>query len=125
MNNILIELLFFIVNAIHVGSWIFILIGGFLNKQYAFWIIYYIVPFMYILQIFPEHPFETIKIKLLGKEKEKREKLYHPLFVLTILQKNLTEWFFKKSIFNPVSYQGLMIFAMIINTRIVLHKKIL
>lgn len=120
MNNILVEILFFIVNAIHVGAWIFILIGGFLNKQYAFWIIYYIIPFMYILQIFPEHPLETIKIKLLGKEKEKREKLYHPLFVLPILQKNLTELFFKKSIFNPVSHQGLMILGMIINIRIVL-----
>lgn len=120
--NIIKELLFFIVYTIHTGAWIFILVGGFFNKQYAFWIVYYIVPLMYILQMFQEHPFESMKVALLKEEKEKRDNLYHPYFILPVVQKHLSENVFKNSVFNPVSYQGLMILAMIMNVRIILEK---
>lgn len=122
MRNFIIELLFFFVYLIHTGTWIFILVGGFVKKQYAFWIVYYIVPLMYILQMFEEHPFESMKVALLKDEKEKRDNLYHPYFILPVVQKHLSETVFKKSIFNPVSYQGLMILAMIMNVRILLEK---
>ena len=119
MTSVIIELLFFIVYTIHTGTWIFILLGGFYNKDYAYLIVYFVIPFLYILHTLYNHPLETIKHQLLGKEKESREKLYHPFFVLPVVQNHLSTGIFKKSVFNPVSHQGLMILSMIINTRII------
>jgi hypothetical protein len=119
MANIVVELLFLFLYTVHTGAWIFILLGGFVNKQYANWIVFFIVPFMYVLQMFKDHPFEALKTKLLKDEKQKRENVYAPMFILPVLQRKLTNTFFKESIFNPVSYQGLMILAMIINTNLI------
>lgn len=74
---------------------------------------------MYALQMLNDHPLERLKAKLLGPLKEERESFYDPVFVIPVLQRNLSETIFKHSVFNPVSHQGLMILAMIINTNLI------
>lgn len=115
------ELLFLITYVFHILIWGFIMFGGFLSPKYAKLIVYFIVPLIYILHIFPFHPLEYIKANLIKDTKEKEEKqiIYNYYLVFPFLFDKCKVFFTTiGSIFNPLSPQGMLILGMIINTQI-------
>ena len=116
---ILKELLFLIIYIFHILIWTFLLFGGFYSKFYAYIIIYYLIPFIYLSHILPFHPLELAKNRTLSSvESPKRQEFYKPILILPYITDRLHD-LFEKSTFNPLSPQGMLILGMIINTRII------
>lgn len=115
------ELLFLIIYIFHILIWGFVMFGGFISPKYAKIIVYFIIPFIYILHILPFHPLESIKASLIKDTKEKDEKqiVYNYYLVFPFIFNKLKVFFTTiGSIFNPLSPQGMLILGMIINTQI-------
>lgn len=106
MNN-----LFTAIYIFHLLIWVFVLLA-FLHKKTAFYNIYYVIPFIYIVHILPFHILTKTEDKI-GHDKsdEMREKIqkYTIIPYLFFKLKNIFEFSFK----NPFSVQGMMIFGLI------------
>jgi len=104
------NIVFYFIHFLHQASWGFML-AGFLHPRTAYWNVYYFIPFVYIVHMLPEHPFNTIKTMLYPDDWRLR---------IDALTKNIpgdgiqgTARLFDQATFNPFSYQGIMIFGMI------------
>lgn len=126
MNNILLQLLIII----HILIWIFIVLGGIVSSEYTKLIIYKLIPFVYILHIFPFHLIVKTKLYIIDNNKnnnekeksssnileEEEDKYVIPLYFGKF--KNI----FSSSFGNPVSPQGLLILGYIINVYLLKYK---
>ena len=105
-------LLFNILCGIHILIWAFILLA-FLNKKFASFNLYYLIPFVYVIHIFPFHFINSIKEKMYENEwKEKVDSFTNSILVIsqyTDLQKKLDENCFA----NPLGTQGMLILGAI------------
>ncbi len=106
MNNLFVAIYIF-----HICIWVFVLLA-FLNKNTAFYNIYYVIPFIYIVHLLPFHILTKTENDI-GKDKstEMRDKIkkYTVIPYLFFKLKNLFNFSFQ----NPFSNQGMMIFGLI------------
>jgi len=86
---------------------------AFLNKKYASFNLYYLIPFIYVIHIFPFHLLNSIKESMYKDEwKEKVESFLNSIIIIsqyTGLQKILDDTCFA----NPLGAQGMLIFGAI------------
>ena len=106
------NLLFILTSIVHVLFWTFI-IFAFLNKNTAYYNLYYIVPATYIIHIFPIHFLGAIKVLVYPEEKERAQKTteLYSAWVAPEAFRKVRDNFFNFSYFNPLSAQGLLIFG--------------
>ena len=101
---------FIFLSLLHIFVWIFVLFA-FFNKRTAAINLYYIIPIIYILHIFPFHFINEMKKQQYPNDWEERadivcDSLYIPgKFVK--LQKKLDDTCFG----NPIGHQGMLIFG--------------
>ena len=106
----------------HVFIWIYIIFGSFFGKKHAKFIIYYLIPFIYILHILPFHIIREAKKKKLNINNDeifdkKIKDIEYSIPIIGFIRKKfheLWEKLDKYSTFNPISPQGMLILGMII-----------
>lgn len=110
----IIPVFFYTLCIIHVLIWLFILFA-FMNKKTAYINLFYIIPFVYIIHIFPIHFIEEMKKKLYPNDyKEKMDDFlvassFGIFKIYTSMQKVLDGFCFC----NPFGPQGMLIFGAI------------
>jgi hypothetical protein len=86
---------------------------AFLNKKYASFNLYYLIPFIYVIHIFPFHFLNSIKESIYQDDwKEKVDSFLNSIIIIsqyTDLQKALEDNCFA----NPFGAQGMLIFGAI------------
>ena len=106
------NIIFIILCVIHLLVWLFV-VTAFLNKKTAEINLYYLIPFIYIVHMFPFHMIiETEKIIYPESRNEKAKEVENYLLIPNIYN-YLRDNLFKNSFANPVSAQGLLIFGAI------------
>jgi hypothetical protein len=126
MSNILLQLLIIV----HILIWIFILFGGFISSEYTKFIIYKLIPFIYVIHILPFHTFVETKLLIIDKNKDDSNKDKSSKSILDEEEdKYIIPLFFRKlnnifssSFANPLSPQGLLLLGYIINTYLLRNK---
>lgn len=97
---------------IHVLIWVFVLLA-FLKKETATINIKYVIPFIYIIHIFPFHFITTAKKNIYPNDcKNKNNKILKILvipYLFVKLQEKLEEFSFA----SPISPQGMLIFGLL------------
>lgn len=107
-------ILFYLLCLIHCLIWMFVLFA-FLNKSTAYINLYYLVPFVYIIHIFPFHFLEYTKELMYAtsyKERVNEFLIASPFGILktyTDIQDSLDKYCFA----NPIGAQGMLIFGAI------------
>ena len=117
MEDILLNILILI----HILGWIYVVFGGFMSENQNDIILYYIIPFVYIIHIAPFHVLVKTKLELIKNEYKgidiDEESILHDRennFIIANLFYKLRE-FFSFSFQNPLSPQGLLILGFIFN----------
>ena len=97
----------------HILIWAFVLLA-FLNEKTAYYNLYFVVPFIYIIHILPLHILEKLKEQIYTDESERKDNqdTISKILVIPYLFQQLNN-FFSKSFCNPLSPQGMLIFGMI------------
>jgi len=108
------NLLFIILCIVHISIWIFVLFA-FINPTTAYYNVYYIIPFIYFIQILPFHIIVSLKSNIYNDEKDrhKKENEVSNSLILPGLFNKLSKFFDDFSFFNPISPQGMLIFGLI------------
>jgi hypothetical protein len=103
--------LFVSIYTFHILLWVFVL-SAFLNKKTAFFNVYYLIPFIYIVHLLPFHVLTKTENNI-GKEKsnEMRNSIKQKMIIPYLFFK--LKHFFDFSFQNPFSNQGMMIFGLI------------
>jgi hypothetical protein len=106
------EVFFTVLCVFHILLWCFILLA-FLNKKLASFNLYYLVPFVYIIQLLPFHVLTRIKESMYKDNWEEKNDTIsssmYPVKVFLDMRKSLTKVCFE----NPISNQGMLIFGAI------------
>lgn len=111
MNKILKDISFYIISIIHILIWIFV-IFSFLNKKTAHINLYYVIPFIFFLHMFPFHILNNAKKSLYPTNWEKKaNKIQNKLLVGIIF--DFLKDIFKNSFASPFSPQGMLILGSI------------
>ncbi len=104
------NLLFILITLLHFMTWGFMLFA-FLSPRLAYINLFYFIPFVYIIQILPFHFFNTAKEKIYPEDWRQRSDMIAAYLVIPAVVGFLREMFEKFSFFNPLSWQGIMIFG--------------
>ena len=102
-----------VLRIVHVLVWIFVL-TAFLNKKCAYYNVYYLIPIIYILQIFL--PFCLLNKIEEAADPENYIKRVNQISDVTIFPKlydNIKSIFQKYSFASPFSSQGMLIFGLL------------
>ncbi len=108
------NILFVILCIIHVLIWAFVLFA-FINEKTAYYNAYFVIPFIYLVQILPFHIIISLKSKIYHDEDElhnKEDEVYCSLLLPHLFIK-LSKIFENFSFYNPISPQGMLIFGLI------------
>ncbi len=108
------NILFIILCIIHISIWAFV-IFAFINPTTAYYNVYYIIPFIYFIQILPFHILVSLKNNIYNNEQDRKDKEdeVSKYLILPNLFNKLSKFFDEFSYFNPISPQGLLIFGLI------------
>ncbi len=104
------NLLFVLITILHSLTWGFILFA-FLNPRLAYINLYFFIPFVYVIQILPFHFFNTIKENIYPDDWRERSAEISKYLIVPIFIEWLKRVFEGFSFFNPLSWQGIMIFG--------------
>lgn len=106
--------LFIILCIIHILIWTFVLFA-FINETTAYYNVYYVIPFIYLIQILPFHIIVSLKSKIYRDDEERhnKEDEVGNKLILPGLFKKLSNFFDNFSFYNPISPQGMLIFGLI------------
>ena len=115
-------LFIYILSIFHIFIWSYIIFGSFFGKKHARFIIYYLIPFVYILHILPFHILIELKKKLLNINNDeifdkKIMEIEYTIPIIGFIMKKfylINEKLDNYSTFNPISPQGMLILGMII-----------
>jgi hypothetical protein len=118
MNSILEILIIF-----HLLIWIFIIFGGIISSDICKFIVFIMIPFIYVLHILPFHIIVEAKLRIIEKEKSTDlENKSSTDILFEIENRNIIINLFNKlktalnfSLLHPLSAQGLLILGYIIN----------
>ena len=108
------DLFFIILCIVHVAIWLFI-VTAFLNKETAYYNLYYIIPIIYIVHMLPFHIINSMKENIYPEEVERTDKIkeMHGILIVPSIFEKVRDDFLSKCFFNPLSPQGLLIFGAI------------
>ncbi len=102
--------LFIGITLLHFLSWGFILFA-FLSPKLAYVNLYYFIPFVYVVQILPFHFFNTAKQSIYPNDWRERSNTIGAFLILPAVIEYVRGVFESFSFFNPLSWQGMMIFG--------------
>ena len=110
---------------VHALIWLYVIFGSLIDKNHAKFIIFLVIPLIYLIQMLPVHIFtESYKAELkINTDKELKIKLneMYKTLKIPILKEvllifvYLKDKVFKNSVFNPLSGQGMLILGMSIS----------
>ncbi len=108
------NLLFIILCIIHVLIWAFVLLA-FINPTTAYYNVYYVIPFIYLVQILPFHIILSFKSLIYKDENDRidKENECYDALILPGLFNRLGKFFKSFSFESPISTQGMLIFGLI------------
>ncbi len=111
---IIMNILFIILCIIHTIIWAFVMLA-FINPTTAYYNVYYIIPFIYLVQILPFHIIVSLKQEIYSDDNTRKEQEIEvsKYLILPYLFMQAREFFDKFSYFNPLSPQGMLIFGLI------------
>ena len=104
--------IFVFVTLLHISIWLYVLLS-FLNKKLAYYNLYYIIRFVYIVNMLPFHILCELEKSL---EPETHQEKFDEIKKISIIGKLYDDWEKKLSkicFFNPLSPQGMLIFGAI------------
>ena len=105
-------MLFELLCIIHMLIWIFIL-TAFVNKKFAYYNVYYVIPIIYILHILPFHILNRLKETVDAENHINRNNQVSNFLIIPNLFGNISNKFQKFSFANPLSAQGMLIFGLL------------
>jgi hypothetical protein len=97
---------------VHVLIWVFVLFA-FLNKKWAFYNIYFVIPFIYIIHLLPFHILVALKEKTDPTNHENHEKSFYKTLVIPHLFRKAQKYLEECCLESPISTQGMLIFGLI------------
>jgi hypothetical protein len=104
--------IFVLLCIVHILVWLFVLVA-FINKKTAYWNLFYVVPFIYILHMLPFHLLNTMKKGMYPDDWEDRTLYINSVIPPVELFTNFQKFTTKHCFMSPVSPQGMLIFGAI------------
>ncbi len=105
-------MIFEILCIVHVLIWIFVL-TAFLNKDLAYYNVYYVIPLIYIIHILPFHIIITLKKNVDPEYYKLHEEQFYETLIIPKLFRNVTNKLENFCFASPLSTQGMLIFGLI------------
>jgi hypothetical protein len=110
----------------HVLFWIYVVFGSFISKVHANFILFCVIPFIYLLHILPHHILKIIEERLLNIEnletKHKDAIIDDRADSIVPCLKYIRyciKWCDSRTTFSPLSAQGMLILGAIISSRLI------
>ena len=107
---------------LHALIWLYVIFGPLIDKNHAKFIIFLVIPLIYIIQMLPVHIFnklkqDELKIKTVKELNIKLNDMYKTLKIpilkeILLIFVYLKDKVFKNSVFNPLSGQGMLILGL-------------
>jgi len=118
------KILFSFLVIIHYLVWIFVLFA-FINSKTAYINLYMLVPFIYIIHLFPFHFIVKAKEIIIPDNEKRNEELinYDRFFILPYYFMKFQEKINNFCIFSPISPQGMLIFGALSCAFVLRNKK--
>lgn len=119
------NIIFTLLAIIHYLIWTFVLLA-FLNNKLANINLFMVIPFIYILHIFPFHFIEKAKENTIMDDNKRKQELENTNkgFVIPYYFDKLQKILDKKCFCNPLSPQGMLIFGALSSAFVLKYKKI-
>jgi uncharacterized membrane protein (DUF4010 family) len=105
-------MIFEVLCIVHVLVWVFVL-TAFVNKDMAYYNVYFVIPFIYIVHILPFHILITLKKKFDPENYKIHEEEFYNTLVIPKLFRNVTSKLEKLCFASPLSTQGMLIFGLL------------
>lgn len=105
-------MIFEILCIVHVLIWIFVL-TAFLNKNCAYYNVYYVIPAIYIIHILPFHILITLKEKCDPENFKKHEEEFYETLIIPKMFRTVTKQLEGFCFASPLSTQGMLIFGLL------------
>jgi hypothetical protein len=96
----------------HVLIWTFVILA-FLNKNLAYYNIYYVVPLIYLIHILPFHIIKKLKEKCDPVNFKIHEESFYEILIIPKLFKDSAKKLEDYCFASPISPQGILIFGLI------------
>ena len=112
-------MIFEVLCVIHVLIWGFVLLA-FLNKKWAYYNVYFVIPFIYLVHMLPFHILVALKQKVDPSNYTKHEKDVLKIMVFPPIWKKITSALHEYCFASPFTPQGMLIFGLITGI-VVLH----
>jgi hypothetical protein len=97
---------------IHVLVWLFVL-TAFLNRKTAYFNVYYLIPFIYLIHILPFHIIISLKQYCHPVGYEYYENAIYESMIIPKIFRSITSSLEKFCFASPLSTQGMLIFGLI------------
>lgn len=97
---------------IHILIWLFVL-TAFLDKNLAYYNIYYVIPAIYIVHILPVHIINTLKEKCYPYNYKKYEEEFYETLIIPKIFRSITKELEEFCFASPLSTQGMLIFGLL------------
>ena len=105
-------MIFEVLCIVHVLVWVFIL-TAFVNKDMAYYNVYFVIPFIYIVHILPFHILISLKKNSDPKNYKTHEEEFYETLVIPKLFRNVTGKLEGFCFASPLSTQGMLIFGLL------------
>lgn len=105
-------MIFEVLCIVHILVWVFVL-TAFVNKEWAYYNVYYVIPFIYIVHMLPFHILITLKQKYDPDNYKNNEEKFYETLVIPKLFRNFTSELEKFCFASPLSTQGMLIFGLL------------
>lgn len=105
-------MIFEILCIIHVLIWIFVL-TAFLNKDLAYYNVYYVIPLIYIVHILPFHIIITLKKNVDPEHYKLHEEQFYDTLIIPKIFRCITNKLENICFASPLSTQGMLIFGLL------------
>jgi hypothetical protein len=105
-------MIFEVLCIVHVLIWVFVL-TAFVNKDCAYYNVYFVIPLIYIAHMLPFHILVSLKEKNDPENHEKRQKEFNEILIIPNIFTRITSKLEKNCFASPLSTQGMLIFGLI------------
>lgn len=110
---------------LHAALWLYVIFGSFIDNNHAKFIIFLVIPIIYLIHMLPVHIFnklkqDELKINTIKELNIKLNDMYKTLKIpilreILLIFVYLKDEVFKNSVFNPLSGQGMLLLGMFIS----------
>ena len=105
-------MIFEVLCVVHVLIWVFVL-TAFVNKQWAYYNLYFVIPFIYLVHILPFHIIITLKQKSDPENYKSHEEEFYETMIIPKMFRSLTSGLENFCFASPLSTQGMLIFGLL------------